>query len=45
LGGGKQKAKPAFEKALELYKTFKPVSIIHPNWGKKAAAYFLKKCE
>lgn len=44
FGGGKQKAKPAFEKALELYKTFKPASTIHPNWGKKPATYFLKKC-
>jgi hypothetical protein len=44
LGGGKQKAKPLFEKALALYGTFKPVSAIHPDWGKKTADYFLKKC-
>ena len=44
LGGGKQKAKPAFEKALMLYNTFKPISAIHPDWGKKAAIYFLKRC-
>jgi hypothetical protein len=45
FGGGKNKAKPAFEKALELYKTFKAASVIHPNWGKKEAEYFLKKCD
>ncbi|MGQ0827493.1 MAG: hypothetical protein ACT4ON_03755 [Bacteroidota bacterium] len=44
FGGGKQKAKPAFEKALELYETFKPANTIHPNWGKRVAVYFLKKC-
>ncbi len=44
FGGGKNKAKPAFEKAITLYETFKPASSIHPNWGKKEADYFLKKC-
>jgi len=45
FGGGKDKAKPAFEKALQLYSTFKPASSIAPNWGKRSAEYFLKKCD
>ncbi len=45
FGGGKDKAKPAFEKAMKFYETFKPASTIAPNWGKDATAYFLKKCD
>jgi hypothetical protein len=45
FGGGKDKAKPAFEKALKLYDTFKPASSISPNWGKRSTEYFLKKCD
>jgi hypothetical protein len=44
FGGGKDKAKPAFEKAISLYDSFKPQSTIHPNWGKGTAYYFLQKC-
>lgn len=44
FGGGKQKAKPAFEKAQKLYEKFIPESSIHPIWGKKVTNYFLKKC-
>jgi hypothetical protein len=45
FGGGKDKAKPSFEKALKLYETFTPASTIAPNWGKKSTEYFLKKCD
>lgn len=45
FGGGKDKAKPAFEKALQLYETFQPVSSIAPNWGKRSTMYFLKECD
>ncbi|MBA3705245.1 MAG: hypothetical protein H0W84_04920 [Bacteroidetes bacterium] len=45
FGGGKTKAKPAFEKALTLFETFKPTSSIHPRWGKNETTYFLKKCD
>ena len=45
FGGGKDKAKPAFEKALKLYETFTPASSIAPNWGKRSAMYFLKECD
>lgn len=45
FGGGKDKAKVSYMKALELYDTFKPASSIHPNWGKKTTEYFLKQCD
>ena len=45
FGGGKDKAKPAFQKALDMYETFKPVSTIAPNWGKNSTQYFLKECD
>jgi hypothetical protein len=45
FGGGKDKAKASFEKALKLYETFVPASSISPNWGKRSAEYFLKKCD
>jgi hypothetical protein len=45
FGGGKDKAKPSFQKALELYGSFKPASTIAPRWGKPSTEYFLKKCD
>lgn len=45
FGGGKDKAKVSYTKALELYTTFKPASTIAPNWGQRTTAYFLKQCE
>src|SRR6186713_767105 len=40
-GGSKDEAKVLFEKAQKLFETFKPVSSIHPNWGKNQVTYFL----
>lgn len=45
FGGGKDKAKPVFEKAQKMFETFKPASSIAPHWGTHETAYFLKKCE
>ena len=45
FGGGKDKAKVAFERALKMFETFKPVSSISPNWGKRSTEYFIKECE
>jgi len=45
FGGGKDKAKPVFEKAAKMFETFKPASSIAPHWGLSATNYFLKKCE
>lgn len=44
FGGGKEKAKPLFEKCVELYKTFTPASVLHPKWGQKQAEDMLAKC-
>jgi hypothetical protein len=44
-GGGKAVAKKLFEKSLELYKTFKPASAFHPNWGKEDAEKLLAACQ
>jgi hypothetical protein len=43
-GGGKDKAKPAFEKAVGLYKTF-VVKPLYPNWGEKESEAMLAKCQ
>lgn len=45
FGGGKDKAKPAFEKAKKMFEEFKPASTIAPNWGKRSTEYFLRECD
>jgi hypothetical protein len=45
FGGGKAVAKKLFEKALELYKTFKPASAFHPDWGKEQTEKLLAACQ
>ncbi len=44
FGGGKEVSKKLVEKALELYKTFKPASPLHPVWGKEEAEQLLATC-
>jgi hypothetical protein len=44
FGGGKDKAKPVFEKAVELYKSAKPKSELLPKWGQKISEDMLAKC-
>ena len=44
FGGGKDKAKPIFEKAVSLFKAEKPASSIHPKWGKTSAETMLARC-
>ncbi len=44
FGGGKDRAKPIFQKAVDLYKTFQ-VKPLYPNWGQKEAADMLAKCQ
>jgi len=44
FGGGKERAKPVFEKALELFKTDKPKPM-WPNWGKERTEEQLAKCQ
>jgi hypothetical protein len=44
FGGGKDKAKPLFEKSIELFKTYQPASSLHPKWGLKGAEDMLARC-
>lgn len=44
MGGGKKKALPLLELAIEKFNSFKPISNIHPNWGRKYAEDILTEC-
>lgn len=44
IGGGKDKAKPVFEKALQLFNAEKPAAL-YPGWGKKETENYLQKCQ
>lgn len=44
FGGGKDKAKPMFEKAIALFKTDKPKPL-WPNWGRERSEEELAKCQ
>jgi hypothetical protein len=44
FGGGKAIAKPLFEKAMEMFGTFKPAGELNPVWGKASTQYFLSQC-
>jgi hypothetical protein len=44
FGGGKDKAKPVFEKALALFKMDKPKPL-YPNWGMQRTEEQLAKCQ
>jgi hypothetical protein len=41
FGGGKEVAKASFDKANDLYNSFKPESDLSPTWGKITLDYFL----
>lgn len=41
-GGGKDLAKPLFEKAKQLFVSFKPETDLSPNWGKSDLEFFMK---
>ncbi|CAA9535425.1 MAG: hypothetical protein AVDCRST_MAG96-3866 [uncultured Segetibacter sp.] len=45
FGGGKEKAKPVFEKSLALFKAFKPKSDLYPTWGQKITEEMLQQCK
>ena len=44
-GGGKERAKPIFEKAIALFKAFKPASPFSPTWGRKQTEDMLAQCQ
>lgn len=45
FGGGKEKAKPLFEKSVALFKTYKPAGDLYPNWGLKSAQQMLQQTQ
>jgi hypothetical protein len=44
FGGGKDKAKPLFEKSVALFKAAQPKPL-YPTWGQKQAEDMLAKCQ
>ncbi len=44
-GGGKERAKPEFEKAKELFAKESKTSVLNPRWGEKQNLDILKQCE
>ena len=44
FGGGKDKAKPLFEKSVALFKAVQPKPM-YPTWGEKQAVDMLAKCQ
>jgi hypothetical protein len=44
FGGGKDKAKPLFEKSVALFKVAQPKPL-YPNWGQKEAENMLVQCQ
>jgi hypothetical protein len=44
FGGGKDKAKPLFEKSVALYKSAQPKPL-YPTWGQKEAEAKLAECQ
>ena len=45
FGGSKAKGLELFQKALDMFKTFKPKTALDPNWGKQEAEYFLSQAK
>jgi hypothetical protein len=44
FGGGKDKAKPVFEKSVALFKAAQPKPL-YPDWGQKQAETMLAQCQ
>jgi len=44
FGGGKDKAKPLFEKSIALYKAAQPKPL-YPHWGQQQAEAMLAQCQ
>ncbi len=45
FGGGKDKAKPIFEKSVALFNAEKPASSLTPHWGKSSADRMIALCK
>jgi hypothetical protein len=44
FGGGKEAAKPFFQKAVDVYNTKDETASIFPHWGKRLSFYLLDAC-
>jgi DNA-directed RNA polymerase subunit N (RpoN/RPB10) len=44
-GGGKAKARPLLQTAVANFRTFKPLSELHPSWGAQMADVLLAQCQ
>ncbi len=44
FGGGKEKAKPLFEKAAALFESAKPVTALDPTWGAEYNKKMVEQC-
>ena len=44
-GGGKAKAKPMLQMAVDNFNTFKPATPLNPNWGSQMASTLLASCK
>ena len=45
FGGGCKTAKPELQTALGKFATFKPTSVLHPNWGKQIVEMLMNECK
>jgi len=45
FGGGKEAAIPLFEKALNIYRSYKMKSIVYPSWGEEDALRLFNDCK
>ncbi len=45
FGGGCATAKPVLQSSLNKYSSFKPVSELHPNWGKQRVETLIAECK
>lgn len=45
FGGGCGNAKPVFEEAAKRFETFKPATVLHPNWGKQQNEQAYNACK
>jgi hypothetical protein len=43
IGGGAENAMPDIKKAIEKFESFKPASMLHPNWGRERAERLMKQ--
>ncbi len=45
FGGGKKAAQPLLEIAVNKYEVFKPLTVIHPNWGEDYTLDLYTQCK